>query len=214
MTRPWISTNLAVSIDGKIAPAGRRPCTWTSDADHHRLLDLRRGADALLVGRRTLEVDRMTLTVPDAPRQPLRCIASRSGTIPPDHPVFSAPGGPIHLMVAPGREAPDLPGATVHAASLPDFLEILARHHGVTRLHCEGGGDLIRALAELDAIDEYHLTLAAHTLFSGAEAITPTGHADAHLPAARLFELVRIEPLPGLNECFLSYRRNRECPVQ
>lgn len=77
------------------------------------------------------------------------------------------------------------------------------------RLHCEGGGSLIRSLAELDAIDEFHLTWAGHTLFGGKAAPTPTGVPGAFLPASLKFELSAFEPTSE-GECFLSYRRIRD----
>ena len=76
MPHPSISINFAVSADGKISSVAKRPSGWTSEEDHARLLRLREGADALLVGRGTLEADRMTMR---APGDPLRCVASRSG---------------------------------------------------------------------------------------------------------------------------------------
>lgn len=205
MQRPWISTNLAVSADGKISSTSRRPSGWTSRADHARLLLLRENADALLVGRGTLEADRMTMTVPG--KSPLRCIVSHRGGLAPDHPVFQKPGGPIHLLVTGNPGASPLPGATIHHGTLAGFLETLANDHGVRHLHCEGGGQLIRSLAEIDVIDEFHLTLAGHTLFGGTGAPTATGIPAAFLPATRIFTLSHFEPRPDAGECFLSYRR-------
>ncbi|MCB1131371.1 MAG: RibD family protein [Verrucomicrobiae bacterium] len=207
MRRPRISTNLAISIDGKISPAGGLPSGWTSKADHERLLDLRRNADALLVGRGTLEADNMTLMAPGA--SPLRCVASRSGAFRPEHPLFHTPGGAVHLLVGNDGDAPDVPGATIHRGDLAVFLRILADDLRVERLHCEGGGGLIRELANLDAIDEFHLTVAAHALFGGTGAVTPTGIPAAFLKASRTFELASIERVDGADECFLSYRRTR-----
>lgn len=206
MLRPWISTNLAVSADGKISSVDFRPTTWTSAEDHARLLGLRKTADALLIGRGTLENDRMTLTVPGKNPQPLRCIVSKTGDIPPDHPVFHSPGGAIHLLVTGNPDRPDLP-ATIHHQSLADFLHTLAAGHGVKHLHCEGGGTLVRSLAELDAIDEFHLTLAGHTLFGGHQAPTATGIPADFLPNSRNFEIHRFDPHPEAGECFLTYRR-------
>lgn len=207
MNRPRISTNLAISIDGKISPARQRPANWTSDADHRHLLDLRRDADALLVGRGTLVADRMTLTVPSAERQPLRCVASRHGVIPENHPLFHSPGGPIHVMALEDTDPRSLPQGTLHPTDLPGFLRILAADLGVERLHCEGGGELIRALAELDAIDEFHLTVAAHTLFGGSAAATATGVSRLPLGRSARFVLDRVSPADDTDECFLSYRR-------
>jgi riboflavin biosynthesis pyrimidine reductase len=205
--RPWLSTNLAISADGKISSVARRPSGWTSREDHARLLKLREAADALIVGRGTLENDRMTLTVPGKSVQPLRCVVSREGRIPADHPLFQKAGGPIHLLVT-GGATPDFPAdVTIHHGSLAGFLETLATDLGVKRLHCEGGGALIRSLAELGAIDEFHLTLAGHTLFGGADAPTATGIPADFLPSSLEYVLSHFEPRPDSGECFLSYRR-------
>lgn len=209
MDRPWISANFALSVDGKISSVDRKPAGWTSEADRERFRALRRGADALLVGRGTWETDRMTMLVRDQETQPLRCVVSRSGRFDPAHPMFAKLGGPIHLLVTGGEEASALPGATVHRESLVSFLGTLARRHDVKRLHCEGGGELLRELAELDALDELHLTWAGHTLFGGREAPTVTGAPGAFFPASRAFELVEFQPLEKSGECFLSYRRKR-----
>ncbi len=202
MKFPELSLNLALSADGKISSVARRPSGWTSKADHARLLDLRKGADALLVGRGTLEADRMTMK---APGDPWRCVVSRGGGFDPAHPLFHTPGGPVHLLVTDGV-APEIPGVTVHSASLAAFLETLAAG-GIRRVHCEGGGQLVFALAGLDAIDAIHLTWAGHTLFGGREAPTLSGVPGDFLPATREYELTAFEPRPESGECFLSYRR-------
>jgi 2,5-diamino-6-(ribosylamino)-4(3H)-pyrimidinone 5'-phosphate reductase len=205
MKRPTISLNLAVSADGKISSVARRPSGWTSQDDHARLLELRIGADALLVGRGTLEADRMTMK---APGDPWRCVVSRSGRFDPAHPLFHTPGGPVHLLVTEGA-VPEIPGATVHPGSLAHFLETLAVA-GIRHVHCEGGGELVFALAGLDAIDEIHLTWAGHTLFGGLQSPTPSGVPGGFLPATREFELTHFEPRPENGECFLSYRRKSQ----
>jgi riboflavin biosynthesis pyrimidine reductase len=207
MQRPRISINLAISADGKISSSPPRPSGWTSREDHARLLELRGNADAILVGRGTLETDRMTLTVPGKTVQPLRCIVSRGSKIDPAHPIFSKPGGEIHLLVT-GDFAGDVDSkVTVHRQTLAGFLETLATEYRVRHLHCEGGGELVRALAELDAIDEFHLTLAGHTLFGGFAAITATGIPGEFLPKSVGFEISRFDPQPAIGECFVSYTR-------
>ena len=209
MLRPWISTNLAVSADGKISSVARRPSGWTTREDHARLLKLRESADALIVGRGTLESDRMTLTVPGKSVQPLRCVVSHAGRIPADHPLFQKTGGPIHLLVTGGSEPDFPPEVTIHHGTLAGFLETLASDLGVKYLHCEGGGTLIRSFAEMDAIDEFHLTLAGHTLFGGADAPTATGIPAEFLPCSLKYTLSHFEPRPEMGECFLSYRRTQ-----
>ncbi len=200
--RPHLSINFAISADGKISSAAKRPSGWTSAADKARFKQLREGADALLVGRGTLEADRMTMT---APGNPWRCVVSRSGRFDPAHPLFHTSGGPIHLLATEG-EAMEIPGATVHHGKLADFLAELSAA-GIRHVHCEGGGKLVRELAAMDAIDEIHLTWAGHTLFGGREAPTLTGSPADFLPASREYELVAFEPQPEVGESFLSYRR-------
>ncbi len=212
MHLPKISTNLAISADGKISSVAAIRSGWTSRADHARLLALRSSADALLIGRGTLESDQMTMTVPGKSSQPLRCIVSHAGKFNPAHPIFQKPGGPIHLLVTGENTAdPPLSGVTIHHQSLADFLTHLATHHAVRALHCEGGGQLIRELAALDLIDEFHLTLGGHTLFSGLLAPTATGLPGGFLDASRAYQVSYYEPRPELGECFLTYARLREC---
>lgn len=204
MEKPWISVNFAISADGKISSVHKRASGWTSPADHKRLLKLRSAADAILVGRGTLIADRMTMTAPQSDKQPLRCIVSRSGTLDPELPIFKKEGGNIHLCVT-EEHMVEIPGVTVHHASLEEFLRTLTTDLGVKHLHCEGGGELVRTLAGLGAIDEFHLTLAGHTLFGGLSAPTVTGIPSEFLGRSLNFEISHFEPQG--NECFLSYRR-------
>lgn len=210
MNRPRISCNLAISADGKISSVGHRPSNWTSDADLRRLKELRRGKDALMVGRGTAETDRMTMTIESDGPQPLRCIVSRHGELSTDHPVYSRPGGQIHLLATDGHRGKAGGPATVHECSLVEFLETLSLHHGVKRLHCEGGGQLIRALAELDFLDDIHLTLAGHTLLGGARSPTLVGTLGEFLPASRAFQLRHCEASGATGECFLTYERGAQ----
>ena len=205
MNRPRISCNLAISADGKISSVGHRPSNWTSKFDLQRLKDLRIGKDALMVGRGTAETDRMTLTAEDG--QPLRCIVSRHGELSADHPIFEAKGGPIHLLATQGYRGNHGEKVTIHEASLAEFLEILKGQLGIQDLHCEGGGQLIRELAELDAIDTLHLTVAGHTLLGGAQSPSLTGVLVEHLKSSKAFEISEFQPQSETGECFLTYRR-------
>ncbi|MBB5352858.1 riboflavin-specific deaminase-like protein [Haloferula luteola] len=203
MVRPHLSLNFALSADGRITSIAGISSGWTSEADQERFHRLRVEADALLVGRGTLEADRMTLT---APQNPLRCVISRTGKFDPSHPLFHTPGGPIHLL---GTEhAPRKIKDTVgHHSTLAQFLERLHQDFGVERLHCEGGASLVRELAEIDAIDEIHLTWAGHTLFGGRDAPGLTGPPGDFLASSRHYQLTHFESLTESGECFLSYRR-------
>jgi len=206
---PHLSVNFATSADGKISGVARQPSGWTSEADFARLIELRKPTGALLVGRGTLAADRMTLTVPGADRQPLRCVVSRSGKLDAALPLFAREGGAIHLLVT-GDAVADVPSCvTVHRGGIREFLEMLEREHGAGHVHCEGGGELVKTLADEDLIDEIHMTWAGHTLFGGRDAPTMTGVPGDFLPATRQYELARFEPHPETGECFLTWRRIR-----
>lgn len=163
-----------------------------------------------MVGRGTLDTDQMTLTVPESQQQPLRCIVSRHGDLSPSHPVFQRSGGDIHLLVTDSPNIPDNLPATVHQLDLAGFLALLKTQYEVEHLHCEGGGQLIHALAELDAIDEFHLTFAGHTLLGGTSSPTLTGTPSGILAQSRDFAISHFEPQLESGECFLSYRRSRD----
>ena len=90
-----------------------------------------------------------------------------------------------------------------------EFLGGLQLNHGVRRLHCEGGGTLVRELAELDVIDEIHLTWAGHQLFGGAQTPGIMGNGGTFLPTSRSFRLTHFEPLEAQGEVFLSYERTQ-----
>lgn len=208
--RPWISCCMALSADGKISSASRRPCGWTSRRDHQRLLDLRQGPQAIIAGRTTVMTDRMTMTSPNATVQPLRCIVSRSRPLPADHPIFQRNGGDIHCLFTDSIPADAPVQAFIHHQSLQDFIQFLHRECKVRHLHCEGGGELLRSIAELDWLDELHLTLAAHTLFGGSGAPTLSGLPTDALPSSRTYAIKHFEPVPETDECFCSWIRVRE----
>jgi riboflavin biosynthesis pyrimidine reductase len=83
--------------------------------------------------------------------------------------------------------------------SIADLLVELHRR-GLERVHCEGGPGLLGQLAELDAIDEYLLTLSPH-LIGGANTGL-LGGAAAH----ERFLLHRV--LRDGDHLMLSYRRS------
>ena len=66
MTRPTVLINFAISADGKISTVNKDPAHFTSTRDLQRLLKIRGRADALMVGRGTLEADNMSMTSPPA----------------------------------------------------------------------------------------------------------------------------------------------------
>lgn len=211
--KPHVSLNLALSADGKISDPNSRPSGWTSALDHDRLLDLRHGSDALLVGRRTWLADRMTMLVPGSTRQPLRCLVTRHGDLDPLHPLFHTPGGAIHVLCTESQPAhAHREDIYLHSGTLESFLATLHDSYQVRTLHCEGGGFLVRELLRIHAVDTIYLTLAGHTLFGGLASATLTGPPDTEfLSASTYLTLESFEPIPTTGECFLTYQRAHQC---
>lgn len=204
-----VSANFAISADGKISSDPQRPSGWTSAQDHQRLLELRRGADAIIVGRGTLCTDNMSLTVPNQKRQPLRCVVSRHGTFSGNEKIFHSNGGDVHLLVTDASCCPfSREGVTFHFGKLTDFVNALHHDFGVQHIHCEGGGMLLRDLLDHDLLDTLHLTWAAHTLFGGRNAPTISGLADGNFSLSRHFSLVEMTEYGAEGEIFLTYQRS------
>lgn len=214
MERPFVLINFAISADGKIGTSAMGPSRFTSRADLSRLLEIRLRADALLVGRGTLEADEMSMTIPDElhpPRQPLRCIISRQGHFDGSHKVFQSTGGDIHLVVTDAASDFDETqygslGATCHRLSLSEFLSHAKVELGVATLLCEGGGTLVKELFALDAVDEINLTVAGHSLIGGSLSPTITGLPSEFFAPSRQFEISHCESHES-GELFVTWRR-------
>ena len=59
--RPFVLINMAMSADGKIAPAHRRFVAFGSRCDHANLLALRATTDGVMCGARTVDSAPVTL---------------------------------------------------------------------------------------------------------------------------------------------------------
>jgi len=203
-----VMVNFAISADGKIGTWKGGSSKFTSRKDLERLWEIRKFADAIMVGRGTLEADNMSMTIPSEANpdiQPLRVIVSRQGSFNFDHPVFQKEGGKIHLLSTESEISGAPKGVSCHYDSLSNFLEYCEQELEIKVLLCEGGGELVRALAELRKLDEIHLTVAGHTLIGGAMAPGILGKETRHLQSSIQYELSYFESL-GNGECFLSYQ--------
>jgi 2,5-diamino-6-(ribosylamino)-4(3H)-pyrimidinone 5'-phosphate reductase len=222
--RPLVILHFAVTADGKVSTGQYTPARFTSTRDKQRLLEIRALADAVLVGRITLETDRMSIDLPDErvrqlriregkSEYPLRVILSGSGNISGALPVFQKGNAPI-LIYSTERMAPSQrrllsERATVHLSGSNELdifwlLRHLYEHYQVRSLVCEGGPTLVKALAYANVVDEIYLTIAAK-IFGGSAAPGLTGPPGEFLPSSRQFQLIDIDR--GDEECYLRYRR-------
>jgi len=222
--RPLVILHFAVTADGKVSTSKHTSARFTSAHDKRRLLEVRALADAILVGRGTLETDRMSMDLPNQRLRerrikegksecPLRVILTASGNISISLSVFEKGDAPIVIYsterMAPAQRRLLSEHAAVHVAGSDDLdlvwlLWHLYEHYQVRSLVCEGGPTVVKALAQIDVIDEIYLTIAAK-IFGGLAAPGLTGLPGEFLPASRQFQLIDIDR--GENECYLRYRR-------
>lgn len=212
MTRPRITINMAISLDGKITTRNYTPARFTPSADFQRLLELRVPSDALLVGKGTLEADTMSLKVSDTLLKgkpgPLRCVVSGTGKWDQSHQLFDSEGPPILLYTIGGNGRSIAAAENLSVGSVSELLEDLVGR-GVKHLHCEGGGTLLKSLFSLDVIDEIYLTWMAGACFGGADAPTISGLTGEYLSATREYHLKQFE-VGSEGECYLHYQAQRD----
>lgn len=225
MKRPFVFLNMAMTLDGKTSTVERRPTDWTSKADKRRMVALRATADAVMVGARTAETDRTSLSISDERLQrarvrrgqsphPLRVIVSGNGSFRENIRAFERQVSP--LLIFTSRLAPRakldrlarLPGVHVYVvgervADVPLMLDILARDWKVKRLLCEGGASLNWSLFAARAVDEVFVTLCPR-VFGGATA--PTLVDGAGFPRDVIVNAKLLHCERKGEELFLRYR--------
>lgn len=162
---PWVVLKLALGSDGALGPEGKR--TQVTPPELQALAHaLRRASEAIVVGRRTVEVDdprlddRWPFPAPEH-RRFLRVVLDSGGRLSPAHRLWEAlPGQPALRAVVgepepiPGVEDLPLPPGP-GGCSLRHLLHELAAR-GVSRVLFEGGGTLARELFQENLVDSFH----------------------------------------------------------
>ncbi|HHW33696.1 MAG TPA: bifunctional diaminohydroxyphosphoribosylaminopyrimidine deaminase/5-amino-6-(5-phosphoribosylamino)uracil reductase RibD [Paracoccus solventivorans] len=173
LARPMVTLKLATSFDGRIATAAGESRWITGEAARRHVHLLRLTHDAVMVGAGTARADLPALNVRGfgPVRQPVRVVIANAPipALPPEEPDH----GPLWVLPGP-----------VEAA-----LAELGRR-GLTRVFCEGGGQLAAALLAAGLVDELVGYTAGVVLGGdGRAAVAPLGlGALAEAPRFRLAE--------------------------
>jgi diaminohydroxyphosphoribosylaminopyrimidine deaminase/5-amino-6-(5-phosphoribosylamino)uracil reductase len=196
--RPLVRLKLALSLDGGMSDAARKPGWLTGHEARGEVHRLRAGSDAVAVGIGTVLADDPLLTVRSysAPRvPPLRVVFDTSARLPlTSQLVRSARESPVLVVCwAPeARHAVALEQAGVellHAATLGDALRALRARH-IRSLLVEGGAALASSLIQEALVDRLIIFRAPLVLGSGA--LNPFGgFAGAAIDEAPRWRLVR-----------------------
>jgi 2,5-diamino-6-(ribosylamino)-4(3H)-pyrimidinone 5'-phosphate reductase len=222
---PVVLVSMAMSADGKIATANRVVSTLGSERDRRRLLELRAGADAVMAGARTADLNSVNLgpgplryrrqrVRTGLAEYNLRVIVSGAGTLDPNAEVFAHRFSPIIVLTTGRISRPRLERLRAVADVVRicgrrtiDFrraLRWLRSEWGVKRLLGEGGGALNGALFAAGLINELHLTVCPKVVGGRKAPTIADGPVLRQLRAATRLTLVSSRRRG--DEWFLTYR--------
>lgn len=218
----FVSINMAMSIDGKIAQKQRGPVSLGTEKDQRRMAEIRATHDVVINGAATYRAYPKPLSVrgedlirerlaKGLSKQPISAFVSSKLDIPRHAPWEKATD--IERWVFCGSEAPDpkiaaleKTGAKVVRSRLarPSPKEILRAFAkaGCGRILLEGGGEFNASFLEADLVDRIYLTMAP-VIVGGSESPTwCEGKGFKKFPRFQLSECRNVE-----GELFLTYDR-------
>ena len=227
---PHVAINMVSTLDGRVSIGGKASPIG-SRVDRSIMRNIRRAADAVLVGAGTVRAEEMNLGVPQElaesrkadgrPEQPLGVVLAGSGELPLGRKVF-VPGEGARVVVVAGdatpektlREASDLGVSVLRAEGSdfpqpPEILRLLKQEFGIGAVLLEGGPTVNGSFLASDKVDELFLTLSPKISRRG-EGAPPLAIAKTEAPAPADFDLASIHSSHEEGELYLRYlRRSR-----
>jgi diaminohydroxyphosphoribosylaminopyrimidine deaminase/5-amino-6-(5-phosphoribosylamino)uracil reductase len=205
--RPFVTLKLAASLDGRIATAGGESRWITGEAARAMVHALRTRADAVMVGGGTARADDPLLTVRGMGTrpQPVRVVLSRDLSLPRGGKLArTAREVPLWLLHGENAEAAPweaLGARCLRVAEGAGGLDLRAAlgvltGQGITRVFCEGGGEVAAGLLRGGLVDELVVFGAGVAL--GAEGRPMLGALGLeHLAEAPRLRLWQVREVGG-----------------
>lgn len=216
----YVSINMAMSLDGKIATKKRGPMKLASDFDSRRMAEIRADHDVVINGAATFKAYPKPLHVvgedliekrrkAGKPVQPATAFVSSRLDIPRDTPWEKATDANRWVFI--GTRAPatrakmlEVQGVKVVRSRFlrPSPKEILGAFQkaGMERVLLEGGGEFNAGFLEEGLVNRIHLTVAP-ILIGGSES--PTWFEGKGFEKFAKFSLVECRQVEG--ELYLTY---------
>jgi 5-amino-6-(5-phosphoribosylamino)uracil reductase len=212
----FVFSNLATSIDGKIATKNRVSFPIGSEYDRAHMQVLRKEADAIIMGAGTLRTWKKPLLIRGwSGPHPMNVILSSSlDGISESWPFFKEKSLRRVLFVGPRaprkkiqrfEKSCDVFQLKKSPATALQMIRDLGKL-GVKRLLVEGGGGVMWDFASLDLIDEYHLTIVPRVI-GGTEAPTLVDGAGFEPKGVVNLKLTQCRVVG--DELYLIYRKRR-----
>lgn len=221
----YVLSNLAVSLDGKIAPKDRTNFPLGTETDRDEMRRLRAKVDAVLFGTKTLNSHPQFAFSheKDDPHavQPWNIVISRKlDGVSPVSPFFKEPRGK-RLLILTEKPTPSrlkefqktsqvvmLPPLKKGArgASFWAHLSPVLQSLRINRLLVEGGGEVMWTFLREDLIDEVHLTLTPKIIGGKTAPSLVSGDGFDHKSILG-FKLLEAKVVQ--DEIFLTYLRIR-----
>lgn len=156
---PWLRAMMLTTLDGATAGSDGLSGSISSPTDRAVLSEVRREADAILIGAGTLRAERYNPVREREGRAPVLCIASASLNLPWGDPVFAES---LHapLVLTSSDRACDYANVTRLPDTSPTSLVRALHQRGLDHIVCEGGARLLTQLTAANLVDEYDITLA------------------------------------------------------
>ena len=213
-SRPYVILSAAMTLDGKIETKMSK-LKLSSKKDTVRVHKLRAKADAILIGKNTLEIDNPTLSVRHTVgKNPTRIILDSHGTIKSSSKILQTCDKIQTIIVTTNlisasnlsrlRKFPiQIITCGNSSVSIPKLLKIL-HNKGIKKIIVEGGGTINWSFLKHGFVDELIITIAPYILGGSNSKTLVEGDGFKNLLSATKLKLKKIQKIN--NELIVFYK--------
>lgn len=208
----FILSNLAISLDGKIAFADRKHAPIGTPYDRKQMQVIRKQCDAILMGASTVRAFQKPCLIQNSKKQPYNILLSTNlKGLSTTWEFFKHPikkiifytGTVSKTKVAAFEKYAELIKINPHLSIALQIVQALKKRR-IKRLLVEGGGGVMWHFVEKNLIDEYHVTLTPK-IIGGAQTPTLVDGLGFKAPHLLLLKPKKIRRVG--NELYLTYKK-------